>query len=81
MRTVMLFDNDQLAGMRRVFNRVDGCKAAVPNYFETPWRQRILRRAHARRVIEAAKTCTKAITGHISFGRCSPVKLAIIRKR
>jgi hypothetical protein len=81
IRTVILFDDDQLAGMRRVFNRVEGYRAAVPHYLETPWPQRILMRAHARRVIETAKACTKVIVGQVARGRCSPVKLAVIRKQ
>jgi hypothetical protein len=80
IRNVMLFDNDQLAGMRQVYNRVEGCKAAVAHYLESPWPQRMLTRAHVRRLFRTVGVCTQVLTGQSRRGHCSPVTLAVIHK-
>lgn len=81
IRSIALFDSDELAGMRRVFNRLGGCVPSQPDYLETPWPRRLFTRAHARRLLETAKATIKIVTGQDERSRCSPVKLAIIRKQ
>jgi len=78
---VMLFDNDQLAEMRRIYNRVEGYRPAVPNHLERPWPQRVLKRAHIRRLFETMRACAGVLTAQSHRGHCSPVTLAIVHKR
>jgi hypothetical protein len=72
IRNILMFDRDELATMRRVYNRTAG-------YLETRWPPRIATRGHMRRLLETGLAGCAAFAGAWPR-RCAPVELAIIQK-
>jgi hypothetical protein len=77
---VMLFDEDQLVTMRRLYNDATGDRPEMPHYLDSKLPRLAQARAYARRVLEAAVGLARAVRADVSPRR-PRIKLAVLQKR
>jgi hypothetical protein len=80
IRNVHLVDDDELYGMRRMYNRRGALSPESPHYFDTPRRKRLGSRGHVRRIAETSAQLFRAVNGRFGALQRSRVKLAVIQK-
>jgi hypothetical protein len=78
--SVMLFDEDQLVTMRRLYNDASGDRPDMHHYLDSTGSRRLLSRGHTRRVLEALGGLARALVGD-GVPHRPRVKLAVLQKR
>ena len=77
---VLLLDDDELYGMRRMYNTQKGVKAQNAHYYDRSTWARLVTRGYARRMAEGSAEFLRAVTAQFGPLRRSRVKLGIIHK-
>lgn len=80
IRNVLLIDDDDLYGMRRMYNRRHDIKGGKPHHFDIPRLKRTFTRGYLRRLLETGAQFSSALAGQFSPRTRSRVKLAVIHK-
>ena len=77
---VFLLDDDELYGMRRIYNRQKRIEPQNAHYYDSSTWARLLTRGYARRMVEGSAEFLRAVTAQYGPLRRSRVKLGIIHK-
>ncbi|MBS0379255.1 MAG: hypothetical protein JSS29_12265 [Proteobacteria bacterium] len=80
IRNIVLLDDDELFGMRRMYNRREQLTADTSHYYEQSAGRRLGSRGYLRRVKETSAQLSRALVGGFGPAQRSRVKLALIHK-